>query len=176
VDAARLLTLLRPELERAEARWALAGGMAINAYGSARMTYDMDLAVEGVARTQLVGAVARLGFEVLRDSTAFTNFLHPDPELGRLDMIWLDAVTSRVLFANVVTRTGVDGRPLLVVGPHQMIAMKLHAISNQPTRVFRDGADLQALVALPEVEENDARAIFARYNLAELYDRIKNGL
>src|SRR5205085_2785965 len=79
MDAARLVALLRPELERCHARWALAGGMAVSLFGSSRMTYDMDLVVDGQAHGEVRPAAARLGFEVLYDSSACTNLTHQDP-------------------------------------------------------------------------------------------------
>jgi hypothetical protein len=176
MDAVRLMTLLRPVLDASGARWAIAGGVAMSIFGSPRVTYDLDIVVETAGHRFLLAQVGSLGFEVLYDSDAFTNFLHPDPELGRMDLLWTAPHTSALLFAEAMSRTAPDGFPALLPSPEHMVEMKVQAIKNRPTRVFRDGADLQVLLALPEMDHNKARATFARHGLAELYDRVRVGL
>ena len=51
--------------------------------------------------------------------------------------------------------------------------MKVKAIKEQPTRVFRDSEDLRALLSLPDLDENAVRGIFERAGLGDLHARIK---
>lgn len=173
MDAARLLAVLRPHFEATAARWMLAGGFAVAAWGSARTTLDLDLVVDDEPRDALVPRIVAEGFEAYNDSEAFTNLQHPDPALGRLDLLWVSGRTSRQLFEAAVSRSGPDGKPILVPTPEHLIAMKLRAIQSRATRVIRDGPDLQHLLGLPGLDHNQIRGYFERAGLSELYDRLK---
>ena len=153
----------------------LAGGLAVVAWGSTRTTADTGLLVDDGKRETLLARLRGEGFEVVFDSEGFTNLLHSDTELGRLDLIWVEGETSRKLFAAAVERPGPDGRSLLVPAPEHLVAMKLRAIKDRPTRVFRDAEDLRLLLALPDLDENTVRASFGRAGLLDLYARLKAG-
>ena len=89
MDAVRLLNVLRPHFEATGARWMLAGGFAVAAWGSARTTLDLDLVVDDEPREALVPRIVAEGFEAHNDADGFTNLQHPDPALGRLDLLWV---------------------------------------------------------------------------------------
>lgn len=151
----------------------LAGGLALVAWGSTRTTADTDLLVEEGLRPALLERLRGEGFEILQDAEGFTNLLHPVREVGRLDLIWVEGETSRRMFAAAVERTGPDGAALLVPAPEHLVAMKVKAIREQPTRVFRDAEDLRVLLSLPDLDENAVRETFERTGLGELHARIK---
>jgi hypothetical protein len=151
----------------------LAGGFAMAAWGSARATLDLDLVVDEASRETLLSRMSNEGFEAIFDSAGFTNLLHPDPALGRLDLIWVEGDTSAKLFEAAVERPGPDGQPLLVPRPEHLVAMKLRAIQSRATRVTRDSPDLQHLLALPGIDHNEVRGYFDRAGLHELYERLK---
>jgi hypothetical protein len=173
MDAARLLTVLRPHFEATGARWMLAGGFAVAAWGSARTTLDLDLVVDEETRNTLLPRIVAEGFEVTSDAEGFTNLQHPDPALGRLDLIWVEGRTSRQLFEAAVSRSGPDARPVLVPRAEHLIAMKLRAIQSRATRVIRDGPDLQHLLGLSGIDHNEVRGYFERAGLSELYARLR---
>ena len=135
MDAERLLTLLRPVLERYGVRWMLAGGFAMAAWGSARSTFDLDLVMGEESRTQVLGALVVEGFEIIFDSEGFTNLLHSEPALGRLDVLWVEGSTRERLFAAAVEKNGPDGQPILVPAPEHLVAMKVKAIKNKPIKL-----------------------------------------
>ena len=175
VDAARLLGLLRPLLDRAAARWMLAGGFAMAAWGSTRTTVDLDIAVDEKGREQLLPLLSSAGFDAFFDGEGFTNLEHPDPDLGRLDLMWVEGRTSEQLFESAVERPGPDGRPILAPAPRHLIAMKVRAIQSRPSRALRDAPDIHFLLGLPGLEENQVRVYFERAGLLELYRRLKAG-
>jgi hypothetical protein len=56
------------------------------------------------------------------------------------------------------------------------MAMKVRSIQSRPTRVFRDGADLEYLLRFPGLDDNEARGFFERAGLLDLYDRLRRPL
>ena len=173
MDAARLLTVLRPHFEATGARWMLAGGFAVAAWGSARTTLDLDLVVDEEPRDALLPRIVAEGFVAYNDAEGFTNLQHPDPALGRLDLLWVKGETSRQLFEAAASRSGPDAKPVLVPKPEHLIAMKLRAIQSRATRVIRDGPDIQHLLGLAGIDHNEVRGYFEKAGLGELYDRLK---
>ena len=175
MDAVRRLGLLRPRLEACGARWMLAGGFALAAWGSTRATADLDLVVDDGAKAALLPRLAGEGFETLFDSEGFTNLLHPDPGLGRLDLIWVEGSTARKLFCAVTEHSGPGGLLVPVPKPEHLVAMKVRAIQGRATRALRDGPDLAFLLSLPGIDENEAREPFLRAGLVELWERLRRG-
>ena len=173
MDAERLFGLVEAACRDVGTRWALIGGMAMNAYGHARTTLDFDIAAEERLRKPLLSHLAAGGFEILNDVEGFTNLRHPDAELGRLDVMWLDGTTAERVFSHVRRLPGPGGRDVPVPAPEHLVAMKVRSIQSRPTRVFRDGADLEYLLRFPGVDDNEARGYFERAGLLELYDRLR---
>lgn len=70
------------------------------AWGMPRTTLDVDLVVPGEAQDGLVGFLESLGYETLHRSGGYSNHLHPDPDLGRVDVVYVRGETSRELLAS----------------------------------------------------------------------------
>lgn len=173
MDAERLLGLVEAACQEVRTRWAVIGGMAMNAYGHARTTMDFDIAAEDSSRNALLSRLAAEGFEILNDVEGFSNLLHADSALGRLDVLWLDGTTANRLFARLRHLPGPGGRDVPVPAPEHLVAMKVRSIQSQPTRVFRDGADLEHLLRIPDLDDNESRGFFKRAGLLDLYDRLR---
>ncbi len=173
MDAARLLSLVDEACREAGTRWAVIGGIAMNAYGYARTTADFDIAAEETFRRALLEVLLGKGFEAVHDVEAFTNLLHPEPALGRLDVMWLEGATAERVFARARGLPGPGGVRVPVPAPEHLVAMKVRSIQSRPTRVFRDGADLQHLLSLAEIDHDEVRGYFQRAGLDELYGRLR---
>ncbi len=173
MDAERVLRVVSEACSRAGTRWAVIGGLALNAYGYARATLDFDVVGEERFRRALTDLLRAGGFEVLNDVEGFTNLLHPDVQLGRLDVMWLDGETAERVFGKVRRLERPGGPDVPVPSPEHLVAMKVRAIQAQPTRVFRDGADLQHLLRQPGLDDNEVRGYFDRAGLRDLYDRLR---
>ena len=173
VDLRRLLGIVSAACEGAGARWAVIGGVAMNAYGHARTTHDFDVASEGGRREEILRRLQGEGFQLLNDVPAFSNLLHPDRSLGRLDFLWMDERTAERVFLEVRTLPveGLDSIP--VASPEHLVAMKVQAVASRPTRVFRDGADLQFLLEVPGIDDNRVREFFEAAGLLELLGRLR---
>lgn len=54
--------------------------------------------------------------------------------------------------------------------------MKVLAIKNDPSRTFRDLADLQLLLALPGVDKAEVRGYFQRHGLLERFHELERAI
>jgi hypothetical protein len=173
MDLRRVLGIVKSVCEAEGARWAVIGGVAMNAYGHARATYDFDVASEDGRREEILRRLRDEGFRVLNDVPAFSNLLHADRELGRVDFLWLDRETGEKVFGESRALPMEDGARIPVASPEHLVGMKVAAIARQPTRVFRDGADLQYLLAVPGIDDNRVREFFEGAGLLELLGRLR---
>ncbi len=173
MDLRRVFGIVKVACEAAGARWAVIGGVAMNAYGHARNTFDVDIVAESVYRVGILDGCAKSGFRVLHDVPAFSNLLHDDRDLGRLDFMWLDEITGSRIFRAARVLSVPDGPDVLVPAPEHLVAMKVKGIQNQPTRVFRDATDIQHLLRIPDLDDNQVRESFAKADLMDLYERLR---
>jgi hypothetical protein len=152
---------------------ALVGALALHAHGVTRATVDLDLVTLREAQPALVAFLEGAGYETLHRSEGYSNHAHGDPALGRVDVIYVDPATGRHLFGGSRVQLDIAGRRLPVPRAEHLIAMKVQAIKNDPRRAFKDLADVQALMRLPEIDEAEVRGYFARAGLEARYDELK---
>ena len=143
----------------------------MQAYGLGRATQDLDFVTEAAAAAELVSWLESTGYETLHRSAAFSNHLHADRGLGRVDFIYVDSDTAETLFT-AARRVEWGERTVLVPSPIHMIAMKVHAMKNDPSRTLREMSDVQHLLLLTDVDRDAARGYFEKAGLRERFDEI----
>jgi hypothetical protein len=152
------------------------GGLAALAHGHVRASFDLDILTHVTARDGLVGFLEAEGYETLHVSPAFSNHAHAEAARGRVDVVYVDEETSRRIFAEASPRLRLGKRMALVPKPEHLIAMKVQAIKNDPTRAPLDLADIQFLPAVPGTDREEARSYFVRAGLGDRYDELARSL
>lgn len=176
MDTQNVLHFLRELLAARGHPFALAGAFAVNAYGMARFTSDIDLVVPLAAQQLLVDGMETRGYETLRRAEGYSNHLHRDPLLGRVDFIYVDAATAAKLFPQCRKTTLGDLSDVLVPRPEHLIAMKVHAIKSNPPRRLKDLADIQYLLRNAGANVDEARGYFEAAGLRGDWDEITKTL
>ncbi|HET7291007.1 MAG TPA: hypothetical protein VFM88_01155 [Vicinamibacteria bacterium] len=173
MDFARVLNAVGDFLQRKGYHHAVAGALALHAYGITRATQDLDVVTDAAAQGPLVGFLESLGYETLHRSAGYSNHLHGDADLGRVDVIYVDGETSRALFAGAREGVAFGDRRWPVPRPEHLVAMKVHAVKNDPRRELRDLADVEALLRLPGIDQDEVKGYFERAGLVAQYDQLK---
>lgn len=173
MDFAMVIAEVTRFLSERGVRHGLAGAVALHAYGLTRATRDLDFVVEEQGRQAILSHLASLGYELLQSSDGFSNHLHADRRWGRLDFIYVDARTANALFLAAKELEIFPGARLPVPCPEHLIAMKVQAIKNDPTRALQDLADIQALLTLPGVDEQKVRGYFQKHGLADRFEALQ---
>ncbi|MET0852921.1 MAG: hypothetical protein ABW020_17415 [Candidatus Rokuibacteriota bacterium] len=168
-----MLGTLAGFFEREGWRYAAIGAFGLHAYGMSRATLDLDLATESAAQPALVAFLESLGYETLHRSAGYSNHLHPLDDLGRVDLVYVDAPTGRLLFGPAGTVLTLAGREVPVPRAEHLAAMKVHAMRNDPSRTLQEMADLQFLLRLPGVDTEEIRGYFEHAGLLERYREIE---
>jgi hypothetical protein len=166
--------MVREECEKRQVRFALCGGLAMAAYGRGRMTFDVDSAMDADAQHDIIDLLQRRGYETLHRSAGFSSHRHLDPRWGNVDLVWVRGETADALFAGARWLPGPGARPWPVVSPEHLAAMKLHALSQDPTR-WEDWGDLRFLLALEEVDGECIRREFVHRGWEQRYEELLTG-
>ena len=176
MDFAETLRKIAVFLDEHRWRYALVGGLALSAYGGARTTLDLDLAVDGDSQDELIRFMESAGFETLYRSTGYSNHLHPEERWGRVDFIYVRGATRDTLFDSAITKDLSAGRKVLVPKPEHLIAMKVLAMKNDAGRTFQELADIRVLLLYPGVDLEEARRAFESHGLTERFDEFEQTL
>ncbi len=59
-----------------------------------------------------------------------------------------------------------------ILRPEYFIAMKVFAIKNDPSRTFRDMADIRFLMSLADIDREEVKGCFKKHGLEELYEQV----
>jgi hypothetical protein len=174
MDIPRVLALVRPFFEERGEPYAVVGGLALLSYGAARATFDVDLLAGKAVQGELVGFLEGQQFATLGVEPGFSNHQHPDPAVGRLDVVYVSGTTAEAVFAGCAKRTIAPGLAVPVPRPEHLVAMKVQAFASDPTR-YSDLTDLQLLLSLPELDQAEARGFFESAGLSGYYEQLRRG-
>jgi hypothetical protein len=151
-------------------RFAVAGGLAIHAWGRSRTTQDIDFAIDANARDRAIAFAESIGYVTLHVSEGYSNHDHPDHALGRVDLMYLYGDTADRVFADAILRLVAGDTQAPVPKPEHLIAMKVQAIRNAPRRVSIDVPDIEYLLTLPNIDREAVRDYFQRAGLLRILD------
>ena len=71
------------------------------------------------------------GFETLHRSQGYSNHRHLDPDVGRVDLVYVGGKTAARLFADTSHHETSSGLSIPVPRPEHLIAMKVLAMKNE---------------------------------------------
>ena len=158
--------------QREGIRYAVAGGLAIHAWGRSRTTRDIDFVVDGSVQQRVIAFAESLGYRTLHVSSGYSNHDHADEAFGIVDFMYVYGDTADRVFAEASQRVIAGDAEAPVPKPEHLIAMKVQAIKNAPRRVSIDVPDIEYLLTLPGVDRAVVRDYFDRAGLLRIYDVI----
>ena len=160
-------------LTRLEIQFLLIGGRGLEAHGYVRNTYDLDLLVRLTDLNELARSIREFGYALAVETAIFSRWRAADPAIDDLDLIYVDPGTFDKLNRDAVTITYGE-LSIRVPSITGMIAIKLHAMRNQPGRTIRYTQDIQAVLHLhPQaVALDDLRALCEKYGPPGIFDEI----
>jgi hypothetical protein len=153
------------------------GGHAVGMHGAQRDTIDLDCVVVAERREEMKAFLESRGFEEAARHESFSRYRHQSLLYPLLDVMQVDEKTWQKLSAESVPKV-LKGLPVRVPAVGHLIALKLHAIRQNPARELQDADDIARLLrANPEtVPPEELRALFERYQLPELFAKVLKAL
>lgn len=168
----QVLELLVEFFEKRQIDYALIGAFALQAYGYVRATADLDFIARSETRETIVAFLESLGYETIAVAKGFSNHVHPLEKLGRVDFVYVSGETAEEIFSSVRPMAALGEKHLVVVKPEHLIALKVFAMKNDPSRTFREMADLEYLIRLKGIDLEEVRRIFFHYGMEKRYEQL----
>jgi hypothetical protein len=173
LDFERVLREVARFFEREGFSYAVIGAFALHAYGLTRATRDLDFVTEFPAQKSLIAFLETLNYETLHVSSGYSNHLHADPSMGRLDFVYVSGETNRQLFGSAQKLLVLGEISVPVPRPEHLAAMKVHAMKNDPERTFQEMADILFLMQQPGIDKKQIRSYFEKQGLLDKYHEIQ---
>ncbi len=164
---------LLSHLERHSISYLLIGGRGLEAHGYVRNTLDLDLLLPLGELGKMRSLLLDYGYAVVAETSIFSRWMSSSGENPEIDLLYVDAPTFKKLEADAVSCLFGEtvARVPSVAG---MVALKLHAMRNNPDRRPRDLQDIIALRRLhPDAFDlAELRALCERYGPAGIFESI----
>jgi hypothetical protein len=175
LDFLGVLKTLADYLQKAGCRFAVIGAHALHSYGLSRATGDLDLIVEAECQPRIIDFLESLGYETLQASSGYSNHIHPLPGMGRIDFVYVTGESASLIFGGASRTLSLDNASITIAvpKPEHLIAMKLFAMKNDPSRVYQDMADIQYLLTLPGIDKEETNQYFEKYGFGKLYEELQ---
>jgi hypothetical protein len=167
-----VITTFAEFLDREQIPWAIAGGLAVGAWGYQRATSDVDLVILGVGRDRVMEFAASIGYETTHASRSLSHHDHPTEDFGHVDLFYVSGVTAEAIFAAATKRVVVGTVSAPVISAEHIAMMKASAIKDNPYRSFGDAADVEYLLTLPDIDREAIRNYFSDLGLLKIFDAI----
>lgn len=121
------------------------GGHALAAHGVERQTVDVDCLIAVENRQALDGHLRVGGFELAGETENFARYIHPSALVPDVDVLFVDGSTFDKLHEGGIPLQRGMAKLQAPALPH-LIALKLHAIRNNPARETGDLGDIDRLL------------------------------
>ncbi len=124
---------------------ALIGGFALAVYGYHRATADIDLLADGTKREIIKKVFLAKGYLLQHESAEVLQFTGP----GFIDILLANRPLSQAMLTRAQPNSSLG---VYVLKPEDLIGLKIQAYKNDSSRELQDKADIQRLLALPNLD------------------------
>ena len=141
------------------ARLILIGGFAINAYGVARNTLDVDFLISEADYQKLKGPLLAQGYEETVRTEVFVKQTHKDRGAMPIDLLFVDPNTFEMIWRGG-GETTISGHKFKTPSLLHLIALKLHAIKKgSKDRFWKDLPDIINLVVANRMDVSSSNFV-----------------
>lgn len=132
-------------LAQAGVTHALIGGFALAAYGQHRATADIDLLADGSKKEIIKSELVKKGFLLKHETEEVLQF----SGTGFLDIL----LANRPISQDMLMRAELNQElGVYILKAEDIIGLKIQAYKNDSSRELQDKADIQKLLALPDLD------------------------
>lgn len=153
----------------------LIGGFAVNYYKVTRQTIDVDFLITKDDFNKIKNLLENEGYKEDEKKEIFVRLKGDLPYMIDIDFMFVDESTFDKIVDNG-KEIKIAGENFIVPSIEHLIALKLHAIKNNPERKYKDLIDIIGLIKKNRIniKEAEFRDICCKYGTEELYKEILN--
>jgi hypothetical protein len=167
------LDILAESIAAESLRMLLIGGYALHAYGVARQTADVDCLAPDEVVARLDRALKAAGYNCIAQTENFRRYRSSSVYLMDIDVLSVSSETYNKL--SIASQTSlIQNLHFRIPSLLHLIALKLHAIRNNPNREARDLGDIAELIRMnkTQIPPAELREICQKYAPDGWTDRI----
>lgn len=173
-----ILRTIQAYAEAQGLRFLVIGGHAVNCFGLARQTGDIDILVERELSDKWREILVKLDYQPGQSDTRFARFRSIHLAAWPIDLMFVESSTFQKMYAeSEVFELGVS--KVRVVSARHLATLKLHALKvYQESRHLKDYNDLVGLLRAGKAvfEEGEFRDLCLRYASLELFEKVSQEL
>ena len=153
----------------------LIGGHALPAYGVVRQTVDVDFLIVDADENNLKEILLTKGYTEEHRSDLFIRYCGSTSDYMDVDVLLVDQATFNTIFENSNTYE-ISSLSLHIPSMDHLIALKLHAIKNDPRRELKDLLDIVELLRQnPDlVQTEELKTICQQYGPDKIYQKLEH--
>ncbi|MEM9291507.1 MAG: nucleotidyl transferase AbiEii/AbiGii toxin family protein [Acidobacteriota bacterium] len=152
--------------------WAVVGSLGMAAYGVQRDSPNITVLTAVEAREPLLGFLTEEGYVTTQSSGASSRHRHRDRHRGRIVVLYIRGDTAHTIFSNTQPRQVLPEVEAPVPQPKHLVALKVHALTQDPRRRTRDLEDIRNLLRSGQVPQMAVQAIFEQRGLSKLFPQV----
>lgn len=166
--------LISKECQKHNISIILVGGFAVNYYHVTRQTADIDFLIFIDDYSKIKNILENEEYNEIYKNNLFTRFENKRTNFLDIDFLFIDAKTLKTMIDNG-TSIMIGDNSFNIPSLNHLIAMKLHAIKNNPKREYIDLLDILNLITVNtiDINENSFQEILKKYGTLELQNKIK---
>ena len=121
--------------------FAIIGGLAVFAYGGERATFDVDFLIDGTHHEAVKKIANQMGLKIMNENESVLQL----SGTTQIDIIFARKTHSQKMLQNCII---IESLPYPVVGPEDLIGLKIQAFSGDRNREVIDKGDILTLMRL----------------------------
>lgn len=172
-----VLEIIWEGIETHKATALMIGGQALPAFGVARQTVDVDCLVTDSDSKILDAVLTKAGYTETERTENFVRYSHSSVYLMDVDLMLVENDTfEKMLERSFIYR--VETINIRVPCLAHLIALKLHAIKNNPKRELKDLGDIVELLRSNQeaVAKDELESICAKYGPDNIQAKLESYL
>lgn len=171
MDFKATLTALIEVFERENIRYAVIGGFALGVLGVPRATVDLDFLIEKDDLEKISRIMKSHSYDCVYQSENVSQYVSPVKIFGEVDFLHAFRVISRKMLGRVKEVDIFEGKAKIkVLLPEDIIGLKVQSLANNPKRINKEYADIEALMDYHGVSL-DWQSIEEYFSLFDLEDK-----
>jgi predicted nucleotidyltransferase len=158
--------------QKAGVRLILIGGFAVNAYGVARTTQDVDFLIRDEDYSAFHEAFEKQGFHEVFRNNLFARFEHSTRSEMPVDILFLDDATFDSVWKGGKT-VSLHGCSFATPSLDHLIALKLHAVKQGgERREWKDLDDILNLVSENKFDDAKLKKLCLKFGPPGVYEML----
>jgi len=165
--------LVASEFQQAGIPFVLIGGFAVNYYKVMRNTQDVDFLLPEEESTKGVKVLENSGYHVDESREIFVRLVNDRLRPARVDLMLVSNDTFDKI-SDKGKKARIGGHDFIVPTIEHLIALKLHAMKNNPNREWKDLTDVLGLIKMNQIDvsSKEFRETCLKFGTEGLYHRI----